>query len=340
MRLFGRAASVALVIGFVASLSPATITIDGNSADWAGKLMNLDATDRPGNLDVANWGCIVDTSAGMAYFAQTFEFDAVTEFAETGEGIWANWWLDLDRDNETGHGGWQMQAVGWAENTNGATNQGIDVGVEVGHYEADDFALYYTNGSDCWPKEPYVAAFGQQYPKSNDGQFAFSEDGKFLEVCVSIEELIRIAGELSQIDTSVYGDFDADAAATGLWEVGTRIDGKDTSLGIGYATQTPVNPAGHEGLVTLPVVTGDANLDGVVDVIDLGLLATNYGGSTDIIWNNGDFNADGVVDVIDLGLLATYYGSGSLHGVQTPEPTTLGLLALGALGIIRRRRSA
>lgn len=332
MGSLGRAAAVALVIGFVASLSPATITIDGNASDWAGKLMNLDATNRTANLDVVNWGCIVDTSAGMAYFAQTFEFDAVTEFAGTGEGIWANWWLDLDRDNETGHGGWQLQAVGWAEITYGGveyTNQGIDVGVEVGRYQDTEFDLYYTNGSDG----------PNGYPTSA-GQFAFSEDGTFLEVRVAIGELIGAANTLKSTDTTVYGSFDADAALTGLWEVGARIDGKDVSLGINYATTNPSNPAGHEGLVTLPLTTGDANLDGVVDVSDLGILATNYSGDTDITWGLGDFNCDGVVDVSDLGILATYYGQGSLHGAQTPEPTTLALLGLGAVGLLKRRRAA
>src|SRR5439155_2620953 len=40
---------------------------------------------------------------------------------------------------------------------------------------------------------------------------------------------------------------------------------------------------------------GDTNLDGAVDVGDLGSLATSYGISGGMSWVNGDFNQDGNV---------------------------------------------
>jgi hypothetical protein len=57
-----------------------------------------------------------------------------------------------------------------------------------------------------------------------------------------------------------------------------------------------------------PRKSGDANLDGMVDVGDLGILAANYG-STLASWCKGDFTGDGCVDVGDLGVLAANYGS-------------------------------
>ncbi|HSV12730.1 MAG TPA: FG-GAP-like repeat-containing protein [Tepidisphaeraceae bacterium] len=54
--------------------------------------------------------------------------------------------------------------------------------------------------------------------------------------------------------------------------------------------------------------SGDGNLDGTVNVGDLGLLATHYGTSTANHWSTGDFDGNGVVDVADLGALATHYG--------------------------------
>jgi hypothetical protein len=56
---------------------------------------------------------------------------------------------------------------------------------------------------------------------------------------------------------------------------------------------------------------GDANLDGVVDVSDLSILAANYGIESDATWDLGDFNGDGAVNVSDLSLLAANYGTGS-----------------------------
>jgi hypothetical protein len=61
-------------------------------------------------------------------------------------------------------------------------------------------------------------------------------------------------------------------------------------------------------VITTVKKTGDANLDNIVDVGDLGILAANYG-SLDKTWSQGDFNGDGVVDVSDLGILAANYGT-------------------------------
>jgi hypothetical protein len=58
------------------------------------------------------------------------------------------------------------------------------------------------------------------------------------------------------------------------------------------------------------LVPGDANLDGMVDVGDLGVLAANYGKSG-MFLTQGDFNSDGIIDVGDLGILAANYGVGT-----------------------------
>lgn len=51
-------------------------------------------------------------------------------------------------------------------------------------------------------------------------------------------------------------------------------------------------------------LNGDANHDRVVDVTDLGILATNWQ-TSGRKFSEGDFTYDGVVDVSDLGILAT-----------------------------------
>jgi autotransporter-associated beta strand protein len=97
---------------------------------------------------------------------------------------------------------------------------------------------------------------------------------------------------------------------------------------------------------------GDTNLDGAVNVGDLGALATSYGISSGAIWSQGDFNYDGAVDVGDLGALATNYGSSLTGGgaaaaagnsnigaVSIPEPSALGVLGMCIIaGAGRRRR--
>ena len=72
---------------------------------------------------------------------------------------------------------------------------------------------------------------------------------------------------------------------------------------------------------------GDTDLDGDVDVADLGKLATAWQTSNN--WQNGDFDYNGTVNVNDLGLLATNWqaGVGSPLGPSSlsEASTSLGL---------------
>ncbi len=79
---------------------------------------------------------------------------------------------------------------------------------------------------------------------------------------------------------------------------------------------------------------GDANMDNKIDVIDLGILATNYGLSGRS-WADGDFNGDTLVNVIDLGILATNYNQ--RQGANVPEPMTFVLITLPGLGLWQKR---
>jgi len=77
---------------------------------------------------------------------------------------------------------------------------------------------------------------------------------------------------------------------------------------------------------------GDFNLDGMVSILDLGALGDGYGTGTG--WASGDANGDGSVGILDLGFLGDNYG---YDGSAIPEPTTMSLLALGGVTLMRRR---
>lgn len=53
-----------------------------------------------------------------------------------------------------------------------------------------------------------------------------------------------------------------------------------------------------------PQKTGDANGDNIVDLLDLSILASQWGGG-----GSSDFNGDGVVDLLDLSTLASAWGT-------------------------------
>ena len=97
----------------------------------------------------------------------------------------------------------------------------------------------------------------------------------------------------------------------------------------------------HIDLVLLPALP-DANGDEVVDAADYIILKQNFGMPSGALWSQGNFSdgLDGVgtVDWDDLQILMAEFGTRSVGGVPAvPEPATLGLLAIGALTLLRRR---
>jgi hypothetical protein len=56
------------------------------------------------------------------------------------------------------------------------------------------------------------------------------------------------------------------------------------------------------------VLVGDTDIDGDVDIADLGKLSANYGKTSGCGWPEGDFDGDGDVDLVDLGAMAGNYG--------------------------------
>jgi hypothetical protein len=102
---------------------------------------------------------------------------------------------------------------------------------------------------------------------------------------------------------------------------------------------------------------GDTNLDGTVDGSDYSRIDNAYtynqSHSTTPLtgWFNGDFNYDGSVNGSDYTLIDNAFNSqgvafsaqvatatAQVAGSAVPEPASLGLLAIGAAGLLGRRR--
>jgi len=101
---------------------------------------------------------------------------------------------------------------------------------------------------------------------------------------------------------------------------------------------------------------GDLNLDGTVSISDFIDLAAHFNGSGG--WQEGDLNFDGTVSISDFIDLASNFNtsySGEVFpisasdetmlanfaasiGASVPEPGTLGVIAVGAFGLLGRRR--
>jgi hypothetical protein len=113
--------------------------------------------------------------------------------------------------------------------------------------------------------------------------------------------------------------------------------------GLGYPDDALFADARNVALTSYGL-PGDADLDGDVDVADLGILASHWQQTG--FWTDGDFDNDGQINVADLGMLATNWqlGTGSLQSaidalrlpnVAIPEPTAAGWFLGLAIGMRR-----
>ncbi len=131
-------------------------------------------------------------------------------------------------------------------------------------------------------------------------------------------------------DAAVWNDAGLTVAAAGPETI---------ELGIGNPANGGVR---GDGLTSDTIKGGDANRDGVVDVTDLGILATSWQLSSKG-WNDGNFSGtqnDTIVDVTDLGILATSWQltAPAPAFAAVPEPSTVLLGLLGSVALFCRRR--
>jgi hypothetical protein len=151
----------------------------------------------------------------------------------------------------------------------------------------------------------------------------------------------------------------------GLWNglgILSSTAATNSAYGLGYADSAdPGNPAGlASGTIEIAyTLLGDADLNGVVNAVDFGILAANFNhGST--AWDQGDFNYQGVVNAVDFGYLAANFNEGAsgtsvgpsalndpalvafatANGLMAdvPEPGSIIILAGGSLGLMARSR--
>lgn len=90
-------------------------------------------------------------------------------------------------------------------------------------------------------------------------------------------------------------------------------------------------------VIPLEWLFGDANHDGVVSAADYSSVQANFGNIGDFIL--GDANGDGVVSAADYSCIQANFGSVA-GATVTPEPITIGLLSIGGLlGLLRKRNT-
>ena len=90
-----------------------------------------------------------------------------------------------------------------------------------------------------------------------------------------------------------------DSYDAGAWDTGQfRCSTANGTHGLGWK-----DDGGANTITIARALSGDADLDGVVDLSDLSLVVANWNGAGKI-WADGDFNYDGTANLADMSLLA------------------------------------
>jgi PEP-CTERM motif len=180
-------------------------------------------------------------------------------------------------------------------------------------------------------------------------------------------DLIVHSGTLSTINAEVAAGFNA---PSGYWNgtTGGSISSLAAAGDSTYLTALGVIPVTVTGTLGTDAVTagdvlvkytyyGDATGDGHVDGTDYSIIDANNGLTSGALWSQGDFNYDGKVDGSDYSLIDNTFNMQSSAGyaaqiatstseiaastsvgTAVPEPTTVGLLGIAAIGLLSRRR--
>jgi hypothetical protein len=184
------------------------------------------------------------------------------------------------------------------------------------------------------------------------------------------------AAVLASVRAQVIAGYNPSApnAGDGTWNGTTGITSSAAAANalsaVGYALASDVLPftngttdtflgttVDKNTVVARFTLSGDLNLDGSVDFLDLAKLAQSYNVTDGTRqWSTGDVNYDGNTDFLDLAKMAQNYntalGAPAVPGASVdfnadlarafaavPEPGSISLLGLGAVALLARRRN-
>jgi len=246
---------------------------------------------------------------------------------------------DLEGTYRPQDAGYDMGAYEYGDSTSGSTRIALDMDISTTNYEAA--SEIESQISACKEDEIWIAVVGLNVTDLDTYQVEVSFDTDKLEFLEGAEEnpmgginnLLKknggtttgflavedVPGTVNISDTLTGADCDEAPEGSGalaLLKFKVLSAGTDAELTLGntfFVDCTGDNQGITDlrnGTFTVPApIPGDFNKDGIVNFIDLGLLANNWLlTDSDSEWNpKSDLNADGIVNYLDLSILGDHW---------------------------------
>ncbi|HEY7087109.1 MAG TPA: dockerin type I domain-containing protein [Tepidisphaeraceae bacterium] len=296
-----------------ATMGGNTTTAGGGSGAWS-------------NQAGGNGGSLLASASGTGAAAATLK-TSVSDLADGAYDIFAYFWADQTND-------WRILAGPTAANLQLVRRNGSSQ-AEASQFDAAGIGTT-SNGSGAFLYRTYI---GRSVVTGGNA------------VNVFIDDFNPTANTRSWFDgigyalVSIGGDFNADGIvnATDITRLNQQIALGDPSADLNSDSSVDTSDRDYMIESILHTHYGDADLNGIVDGVDLGALATHWM-QTGTIWTNGDFNGDGIVNVDDLNMLAlNWQADGSslsqmLAGLGLPTSVPEPSIALFGLPLLLLRR--
>jgi hypothetical protein len=199
----------------------------------------------------------------------------------------------------------------------------------------------------------YPVQGGFQLRTNDGGQAAFQNVDAALgppAFFQSLEELFNMTGLTGSVIDANTIHF-VGQTASGIRGVGIRIDAtfqNNLVILTGGFDENDLVWDGFEyefnavGRILGAISPGDADGDGDIDKIDFKNLLAQFGGPP--TGQSADFNGDGIIDLKDFVILRKHFEFSSAptpspdFAATIPEPTTLIVMTLGGLAVMKRRK--
>ena len=316
-------------VDFAGSPQTVVVTVDETDQNYTVQVRRRDTTAFQIKLydEVGN---VVTTDKTINWYAKYNIGDPEADntfvdyiFNETSPGTWEVF-IDVDGGDTAGLSAYSV----WVDNVDPASVS----------YEENVLGTVDGPGFTPIGFQQGTLASGQVGDSFNAGNFQSSGDSAILGIgMVEVYEEGSIPGVTPLVDLDVPALLGTLTTQPGLGEGDFRAIsvGLLNAVGDGFLDASGVFPE----VVVIPFqwLEGDANRDGFVSADDYAAVQAYFGDTGDV-GILGDANLDGVVSADDYASVQANFGSTAAFGATIPEPTTMGLLAMGGLALLKRKR--